>query len=254
MDIQDILKKHELFLSSSGSKGEKANLVGANLDGANLVCANLDGANLGIAALDLACLEGAKLMNANLFGANLGGANLVGANLESANIESANLIGANLENANLIGANLKNAKLIGANLKNAKLVDAILIGANLLHANLSGVKFNFNPSEWMNENFEATAKGYIVYKVFGFFHGSPENWNVSEGSVIQETVNRNPTETCGCGVNFATLEWLMRQCVSDDYQVYKCLIPWDKSAGIVVPYNTDGKARCDYLEILEKVK
>ncbi len=70
--LDKILDNHKLWLSSGGLKGERANLVGANLERANLE-------------------------RANLVGANLERANLVGANLERANLEDANLRGANLD-------------------------------------------------------------------------------------------------------------------------------------------------------------
>lgn len=38
-----------------------------------------------------------------------------------------------------------------------------------------------------------------------------------------------------------------------DIKIYRCRIRWIDLAGVVVPYNTDGKARCARLEILEQV-
>jgi uncharacterized protein YjbI with pentapeptide repeats len=52
---------------------------------------------------------GTKLEKANLKGANLQGANLEGANLKEANLQGANLEGANLEEAIFEGVNLKGA-------------------------------------------------------------------------------------------------------------------------------------------------
>ena len=80
MNLQEILKKHELWLYRT-TEGERANLCGANLYGANLCGADLCGANL----------RGADLVWANLEGANLEGANLRGANLRGANLEWASL-------------------------------------------------------------------------------------------------------------------------------------------------------------------
>ena len=162
--LKDILDLHELFLTTGGKEGERADLEGANLEDvnledaclqdayligvslkyANLTDANLIGANLASANLedaDLigACLEGASLRYANLKCACLYNACLKDANLEGANLEGANLEGAYLKCAYLVGANLKCAYLVGANLKCAYLVGACLKDANLEGANLEGV-------------------------------------------------------------------------------------------------------------------
>ena len=97
--LDEILKKHKKWLK--GTRGERADLEGADLEGANLRGADLEGANL----------RGADLEGANLRGANLEGADLEGANLRRANLEGANLRGANLRGADLEGANLREANL-----------------------------------------------------------------------------------------------------------------------------------------------
>ena len=111
--LKDILDLHELFLISNGKEGERANLIGAdledvNLEGANLKYADLIGTDLIGANLKYANLIGADLYNAYLKDANLYGAYLYNANLEDTNLEGANLIGANLFRAKLVGANLEN--------------------------------------------------------------------------------------------------------------------------------------------------
>ena len=75
-------------------RGERPNLLGANLSEANLRWANLNGANL----------RWANLIWANLYGANLCGADLCGADLSEADLRGANLSEANLNGANLYGA------------------------------------------------------------------------------------------------------------------------------------------------------
>ena len=115
-DLKKILDEHQVYLTSFGERGARANLSGAYLSGANLNDANLSGANL----------SGAYLSGANLSGANLSGAYLRSAYLRSANLSDANLNDANLNDANLNGANLN-----GANLSGAYLNDANLSGANL---------------------------------------------------------------------------------------------------------------------------
>lgn len=76
MDIQEILKKHIVWLNDEDG-GEKANLSGANLREANL--------------------SESDLVRANLSESNLRGANLRGADLSGANLRESDLRGANLD-------------------------------------------------------------------------------------------------------------------------------------------------------------
>ena len=78
MNLEEILKKHELWLLGDKA-GERANLSGADLSGVNLSDADLSGADLS---------------DANLFGVNLSDANMEGVNLSGANMEGVNLSGA----------------------------------------------------------------------------------------------------------------------------------------------------------------
>ena len=235
MNLKEILKKHELWLLGDKS-GEHADLHCANLEDVTLYKANLRGANL----------IRANLKDANLYGADLSDANLSDANLKDANLSDANLRNANLKDANLSDANLKDANLSDANMEGVN-----LSGANMEGVNLSGAKNLLSPINYLKENFERADEGYIVYKCFNNMYSAPDKWDISIGSVIEEEVNPNRTTTCGCGINVAPLDW-----VRNEYphrQVYKLLIRWEWLAGVVVPYNTDGKIRCARAEIIERV-
>lgn len=75
--LEEILNKHRLWLSTCGEEGERADLRGADLRGANL-----RGANLRAARLASASLADASLADANLRGANLRGADFSGADID----------------------------------------------------------------------------------------------------------------------------------------------------------------------------
>lgn len=62
-ELKNILSAHKLWHETNGKQGERASLVGSDLEGANLQYAKLTGANI-----DGACLHGTKLYNANLTG------------------------------------------------------------------------------------------------------------------------------------------------------------------------------------------
>ena len=154
--------------------------------------------------------------------------------------------------ADLSGANLRGANLSGANLSYANLSCANLSDADLSGANLSGAKNLLSAIAYIDANFERTDKGYIAYKTFNSQYQAPESWEIKPDSVITENVNSNRTTACGCGINVAPLEWVRRH--GDSAEIWKVLIEWPWLAGVVVPYGTNGKIRCEKVRLLEVVK
>lgn len=134
-----------------------------------------------------------------------------------------------------------------ADLRGANLSCAILSSADLSCA--TGL---LNPIDYLAEKFERTEDGYVVYKVFNGSYASPTKWKVEPGEIITEEVNFCRANECGCGINAAPLEWVKRKYPGRD--IYKLLIKWEWLAGVVVPYNTDGKIRCARAQIIGKVE
>ena len=163
-----------------------------------------------------------------------------------ANLSGADLIRANLSGADLIRANLSGADLNGANLSGADLSWANLSGADLSWANglLSAI-------EYLDQNFEKTAEGFIAYKTFAYVYTPPEKWVIQAGSIITENVNFDRCRDCSCGINVAPLEWVKKRC--NEAEIWKVLIKWEWLAGVCVPYHTDGKIRCEKVQLLEVV-
>jgi len=175
-------------------------------------------------------------------------ANLSRADLRGANLSDADLRRADLSDADLSDADLSDANLRGADLRRADLSDADLSDADLSDANLSRAKNLLSSINYMDANFERTPDGYIVYKTFGAIYPAPKDWKIEPGSVIGEVVNPCRTNDCGCGINAAPIEWVRK-----NYKgaVWKCLIRWEWLIGVIVPYNTDGKIRCERIELVE---
>jgi hypothetical protein len=125
------------------------------------------------------------------------------------------------------------------------------VKANLRSANLSSAKGLLSSSEWLSKNFKKDRLGLIVYKAIGNTdYQSPRKWVIKNGLYISEVVNPLPTIDCACGVNFATLEWCKKNYPKS--KIWKCRIRWIDLSAVVVPYNTEGKARCERLELLEE--
>jgi hypothetical protein len=165
---------------------------------------------------------------------------LSGADLSGADLSGANLSGADLSDADLSGADLSGADLSGADLSDANLSGADLSGANGI---LSAIRF-------IDANFERVADGYIAYKTFGGQRQPPASWKIEAGSVIEENVNFDRCIDCGCGVNVAPMEWVKSHYTGD---IWKVLIRFEWLPGVCVPYNSDGKIRCEKVELLEIV-
>jgi len=184
----------------------------------------------------------ADLRSANLRSANLCFADLCFADLRFADLSSANLCFADLSSANLRSADLRFADLSSANLR----------FADLSSADLSSAKNLLSATAWLLSAFKSNSKGIIVYKAQKAMHESPKSWIWQKGKYLTEVCNLLPTLDCACGVNFATRDWIKKNYGSSP--VWECLIEWIDLAETVVPYNTDGKARCSKLKLIKLLK
>ena len=227
MDLQDTLEAHQAWLVG-GSKGKRADLHAASLRNADL--------------------PHASLRSAGLAYANLHGADLRDADLRETNLKNAILIGANLSRADLRGA-----KLVDAHLARAFMVNTRLGKADLNGADLSGASGLTDPAKYLEREFEKDEDGVLCYKTFGKHFDAPKYWKIGEGSVIEENVNPLRTLDCACGVNVATRQWVRGRSPAPPREVWRCRIAWPDLAGVVVPYNSDGKIRAERVKLLEKI-
>jgi hypothetical protein len=234
-DLREILELHKKWLNGD-KDGEKANLSEADLRWADLSKADLSKADLRWADLSKADLSKADLRWADLSKADLSEADLSKADLRWADLSKADLRWANLSEANLSEANLS---------------EADLSKANLSEADLSGAEGLVSTIDYLESHFEKTKDGYIAYKTFNSQYKPPEKWVIQQGSIITENVNFNRTNECGCGINVAPLDWVKNNYKGD---IWKVLIKWEWLSGVCVPYHTDGKIRCERVQLLEVVE
>jgi len=171
---------------------------------------------------------------------------------ERADLCESNLRESDLREANLCKTNLSGANLCKTNLCESDLRESDLRGANLSKADLSGCRGLISPIEYMEKNFEKAEDGYICYKIFSNIYATPDYWEIKNGSIISEVVNPYRTVDCACGVNVGTLDWV-RENNSSNANIWKCIIEWKWLPGVVVPYNTDGKIRCEKVKLLEVI-
>ena len=188
---------------------------------------------------------------ADLRWADLSKADLSKADLSGANLGWADLRWANLSKADLSGAILSGADLRWADLSKADLSKADLNGADLRWANLSKAKGLLSAVNFIDAHFERTADGYIAYKAFDSTYKAPDNWKTKKGAVIEEVVNFDRCTECGCGINVAPLEWVKQHM---NGEIWKVLIRWEWLCGVCVPYMSDGKIRCEKVELIKVVR
>ena len=239
--LNEALKLHEMWLEGNG--GKKADLSYRHLRDTDLSGTDLSYADL----------SGTDLSYADLSYADLSYADLSYADLSYANLSYANLSCADLSNTNLNGVDLSNADLSNTSLNGASLSDANLSFANLNGANLSDTTGLINPIDYLDKNFEKTEEGYIVYKTFGMYYSIPNNWEIKPNCIIEEEVNCNRSNNCGCGINIATKRWVELANVNHKLPIWKLLIKWEWLPSVVVPYNTVGKIRCGKAMLLEVI-
>jgi hypothetical protein len=160
----------------------------------------------------------------------------------------ADLRGADLRDAILRGANLRGADLSEAILRGVNLRGANLRGADLSDANLSGAQGLPTAAEFLRQ-FPATQTSVLVLtQKPGPYNNPPPHWTIEEGATLEEVVNPDRGTDCGCGVSFAAPGWFD---TADN--LWLAEIAWLDLADIVVPFGTDGKARCGRLTLVRRV-
>lgn len=253
--FEKIMQYHVRFLTGD-TTGEKAEIFGECLPSIDLSKYDFRGVHFGNVKLDR-CWNACNVTFANStlqavdfsHVIDLYSTDFSGAHIQDCAFEDCDLSFANFSETGLYGVSFARSCLQHANFTHARIRDT-----SFHKADLSGVVGMLSVSEFMNR-FEECPDGWIVYKVMGntSYRPSPR-WSEEEGSVLTEVANPDRSVPCGCGVNFATEDWCRAHYDIDDYcRLWKCLIEWKDGPDIVAPYNTDGKARCNRLTLLERI-
>lgn len=185
--------------------------------------------------------------------ADLRGADLRRADLRDAVLHRTDLRRAYLRNAYLSDADLSDADLRDADLSGAVFSGADLSGADLSRANLSRAKGLLSAVDFLEAHYERTDAGYIAYKCFGRQYEPPKEWEIRPGAELTETVNPDRCTECGSGINVAPLDWV-KKLYPGVKPIWKVLIKWEWLPGVIVPYMTDGKIRCEKVQLLGTVE
>lgn len=191
---------------------------------------------------------------------NLSGTTLNSISLYHIIFKGTNFTNVIFKNVDCSDMNFTDISFAGSTFINVRFVDTNFTnvsfeGATFRYVDFSGSKGLLNPIDYLNENFEKTEEGYIVYKTFGKIYNAPDNWKIEPNSIIEEEVDYNRCDECGCGINVATKKWVEKDNIDTLIKraVWKLLIKWEWLPTVVVPYNTDGKIRCGKAMLLEVV-
>ena len=235
-ELNIILDKHKKCLNKEEG-GKIADLF-------NKDCSDLDFSNNDLRYI---WLVNCNLSNCNLSNCNLEYAYLTETNLTETNLTETNLTNCNLKNVNLRDANLTKTNLTGSNLENA----------DLIYAKLKNVKGSITTKDYMKNNFkfDKERNGYIVYKTFGSIYDPPKYWNIKENSIIEENCTMDRRYECGRGINCSNLDWVRNYNKKHkNLPIWKMLIKRKWLKGVVVPYITDGKIRCNKAQLLNIIE
>jgi hypothetical protein len=219
----------------------------------------------------------AQLRNVYFSGCELDCIDFLKADLQSCLFDNCTISGSYFHESNCWGVVFHDCVINRASFCKANLTEASFRGgafrncsfkqANLAHVNFTDTTFRdcdwseskglLDAAQWLRDTFECDDLGIIVYKAIGeTFKPRPLHWQIAPGSFLEEVVNFDRFEECGCGVNFGTRAWITQNLCRHtySYDIWRCRIRWTDLPGVVVPYNTDGKARCSRLELLRIVE
>ena len=170
---------------------------------------------------------------------------------ERPNLRGSDLRDSDLRGSNLRGSDLRYSDLRYSDLSYSDLSNSDLRGSDLRGSDLSGCTGLLNPTKWLKQQFKRDKLGYLVYKAQQAQCATPAHWQWKPRAALTEVCNPLPTLDCACGVNFATLDWIKGHNYSN---IWLCRIRWEDLPGVVVPYNTDGKARCNKLMLIRPLE
>lgn len=154
---------------------------------------------------------------------------------------------------------MTNCNLYDCTFKNEEDVDFITTHAIDETCILSQCKGVTTPSDYLDRYFERNQSdtGYIVYKTFGSKYPPCAEWDISPGSIIYENCDMNRRNPCSYGINVAPIEWIRKYIcahAAETLDIWRCEILDKWLADVCVPYDTNGKIRCNKLRLIEIVE
>jgi len=170
------------------------------------------------------------------------------ANLRDADLRDANLRGADLRGADLRGADLRYADLSGADLRYADLRDVDLRGVDLRGAN--GIDARRTTPLLILADQVGPLRAYKLV-TDGYTGPTYKGLCYRVGSVISDIkAEEDPLVECGCGVNLATLDWVLREW-RPPLRIMQ--VEFEREQLVCIPTCTDGKFRTTGCKVIKEM-
>lgn len=248
LDLRNIPASHSLF---EGCTFEQIDFSGANFSSCRFTGCSFTKCSLSKVNLYSAVIDHVDCTDTNFYAADLENSTINQTTFEDCALCFSIMRHASMNFPHFLRCDLAYAEISEVAISSAEflrcdLSNAVLENTSLADVNLSGSFGLISPSDWLRDQFESDAQGILVYKSLEAMHTS--HWgDVVPGMILSETVNPDRTASCGCGVNFGTLIYVQTNYPEN---LWLCRIRWEWLPEVIVPYNTDGKARCGKLELI----
>lgn len=247
-------KEHKKWLNGQAEESSRLTLI--NIDLSKKRIENLD--------LTDAIFKNVDFNDSFIINTNLSYSMMKNCSFSSSVIDGTLFKGAEIDNVNFLNASLAASNFDFIRTREIDFTNTEFSHCSFISSQLSNTKGLINSIDYLNKNFEKTKEGYIAYKLFEFQYKIPEYWDIKENGILNEVVDANRFDTCSYGINVATLEWIEENLISfnnlykifsnnEETNIWKVLIPFEWLSGVCVPYNTDGKIRCERVKLLRKI-
>lgn len=252
-ELKERVAAHEKWL-----KGEVPDDCRLILKGTEIKEGWLLGLNLNRAILENVYLNESEIRNCSFEGAIIKNCSFVKSNIWSTSFKRSKI-----SKTNFTDADIDTNSFDCAEIKECDFTNSIWNRCSFTQSNFSGSKGLISSIDYLEKTFKKTEQGYITYKKFGQFYDTPNYWDIREGSILNEVINSNRFEDCGAGINVSTLNWLDEHLLfaatlfgfsaKDKTDIWEVLIPFEWLSGVCVPYNTDGKIRCERVKLIKEL-
>ena len=252
-ELKARIAAHEKWLKGLAPDDCRLFLKDIDIDGKLLLNSNLNQA-----ILKDVCFNKSKIRKCSFKGAIIKNCSFVKSNIWSTSFKKSKI-----SKTNFTDADIDTNSFDCAEIRECDFTNSVWNECSFTQSNFSGSKGLISSIDYLEKNFKKTEQGYITYKKFGQFYDTPNYWDIREGSILNEVINSNRFEDCGAGINVSTLNWLDEHFLfaatlygfsaKEKTGIWEVLIPFEWLSGVCVPYNTDGKIRCERVKLIKEL-
>ena len=252
-ELKERIVAHEKWLKGLAPDDCRLFLKSVDIDGKLLLNSNLNKA-----ILKDVCFNKSKIRKSSFKDSYIENCSFIDSDIWATSFKRSKI-----SKTNFTDANLEMNSFDEAEIRECDFTNSIWSRCSFTGSSFSGSKGLISSIDYLEKTFKKTEQGYIAYKKFGQFYNIPNYWDIREGSILDEVINSNRFEDCGAGINVSTLNWLDEHLIfaatlygfsaKDKTGIWEVLIPFKWLSGVCVPYNTDGKIRCERVKLIKEL-